>query len=168
MNFFAWISLALFACRIALGNVATEITFLNRKPISVGRVSIRAHYSASVGNFSQKTHSISLPEAHTDWLSYLRSLSWDSLVAEESNISRRSQLGEIIESLSELVVIEPRVEVPQQCTEPPALPVKVNCKDYPDALIGDRALGDKPKLAHMVLFSFEVDILEIQIGRAHV
>ena len=76
----------------------------------------------------------------------------------------KEQLTEgLIGSIAEFAIMEPRTPIRDSCLSAPELPdaKASNCEAYPDLFSGMR---NKPaKIAHMIQFGFEVDVLEIHL-----
>jgi hypothetical protein len=105
-----------------------------------------------------------------DTLSYMKAIPWlEPSSADRESVERSNSIAFLIHSISNILVIEPAVPVSRNCSAPPALPVVDSklCKMYPDGLTGEVRKNGPVKIGHMVLFSFEVDVLEVHLNELY-
>ena len=91
-------------------------------------------------------------------------LPWSELESSSlSDIQRARAFSKFIFDVSKFVVKEPLVEIEPKCQEAPALPdpQSIDCFQYGDAFSGKR--GRPARIAHMIQFGFDVDVLEIHL-----
>ena len=97
------------------------------------------------------------------FVQYMHHFSWDILANENEPRENRIRLiTDLIGGLSEFATLEPRVPVSNECSSPPPLPQEVDCTAFPDGLSGVRRPAPV-RIAHMIQFGFEVDVLEIHL-----
>lgn len=74
--------------------------------------------------------------------------------------------SEIINNLTLYVIKEPVIEINESCKR--QIQMSTNCSDYPAALYGERGINDrKPKIAHLIQYGFETDVLEIILSEIY-
>jgi hypothetical protein len=97
-----------------------------------------------------------------DFFRAMQSFPWSDLrvAMKERSDHRKPLLAEMIHVLTPFIIQEPREPILPKCSVPPPLP-DIDCSGMPDVFSGRR---DKPaRVAHMIPFGFEVDVLEIHL-----
>jgi hypothetical protein len=89
---------------------------------------------------------------------------WAELASRAASEEQKAAaFSKLIFELSHFSVKEPLVPIDESCRVPPELPnpSSIDCMRYPEAFSGKRS--SPAKIAHMVQFGFDVDVLEIHL-----
>ena len=81
----------------------------------------------------------------------------------ETGKNKEHMIEDLVASVSEFAIVEPRIPIADSCMTAPPLPEPSisDCTSHPDLFNGKRA---RPaKIGHMIQFGFEVDVLEIHL-----
>ena len=95
----------------------------------------------------------------------MQRFSWDEFWKSSDSPALRAPLvADLIVRLTEFLVVEPKVPILPQCNSPPSLidPATIDCAKYTSAFTGERR-SQPVKIAHMIQFGFDVDVLEIHL-----
>lgn len=102
-----------------------------------------------------------IQENFSDWLMKLNVSKFQ--IGGQLSIQERSK---IIEDLISFAIKEPTVPLNHTCK--PQILMSTNCSDYPYGLGSQRGLNEpKPKIAHLIQYGFETDVLEILLSEIY-
>jgi len=97
----------------------------------------------------------------------MRKFKWDDLINSANDPHENARVvSDYIETVSVFAMKEPLVEINQDtCKSPPPLPDPslIDCRKYPNASFTGLRREKPVRVVHMVLFGFDVDVLEIHL-----
>lgn len=106
-------------------------------------------------------HAITKHSSFKDWV-----LSLDPSKINSISKLTNEERSKIIDQLVQYAIIEPIIHLNDSCK--PQIKLSLNCEDYPLSFNGTRyPQTPKPKIAHLIQYGFETDVLEILLSEIY-